>query len=126
MTSPSRWPLLAPDPASQCLSLELVCGIEKLLSTFLESKALPDQGTSLLAIPEILLIFVDEPGVVLTPDQDYRSLGTKSPDLVIPHRPQYKSYNQHVYILFSLSDLQCSKLTILPVSKHMRTTSARP
>ena len=48
---------------------------------------LPDKRTPLFTIPQILLVFVDEPRVVLTANQDDRSLRTEPPDLMVPHCP---------------------------------------
>ena len=47
----------------------------------------PDKRTPLLAVAEILLILVNEPGVVFASHQDDRSVGTESPDLLVPHCP---------------------------------------
>ena len=41
-----------------------------------------------LCLPEVLLVLVDEPRVILTADKDDRGLGAEPPNLVIPHRPE--------------------------------------
>ena len=48
---------------------------------------LSDKRTPLLAVAEILLILVNEPGVVFASHQDDRSVGAESPDLLVPHCP---------------------------------------
>ena len=52
---------------------------------------LAHQGTPLLAVSEVLLVLVDEPGVVFTAHQDDRGVGAEPPDLLVPHAPK-----QHV------------------------------
>ena len=47
----------------------------------------PHERTPLLAVPEILIILVDEPRVVLAAYQDDRGVGAESPDLLVPHGP---------------------------------------
>ena len=55
-----------------------------LRSCYLRS---PDKRTPLLAVSEVLLVLVDEPGVVFTAHQDDRGVGAEPPDLLVPHGP---------------------------------------
>ena len=115
-------------PALQCPSLELVWkSLKNILFCFQLYFFWPDKRAPLFTISQILFIFVNEPRIVLTAYQDDRSLGAEPPDLMVPHRPQ------QILMIFFLRHfsyfcvyLQCSKLTIRPMSKHIRTTSALP
>ena len=53
----------------------------------------PDKRTPLLAVSEVLLVLVDEPGVVFTAHQDDRGVGAEPPDLLVPHGPDVRDSN---------------------------------